>query len=519
MLPATTPSGSPTTYTAPASVPANSTVTLTATSVTDTSKSVSATVMVTAGSVKLVPADLNFGKVRFGPSPPLAATLTDTGNATLTINSITVAGTNPGDYSQTNTCGSSVGAGNSCTISAIFTPNSATGSRTATILINDTSTDSPQQLSLSGFGQGKGETAPMRSALEGQTIAAVPQPTGGSPVGTHVMRFVDFIREDPYLTDGTKRELLVRFWYPAPSETTCIAADYTSPEVWSYFSHLLGLTLPQVSTNSCLDARVADGTHPVVVFSHGFTGTFTDYTFLFEDLASRGYIVASVDHTYEATAVEFPDGRLEKSVFGSHLTNYVRSDAQALTFAVSVRLDDLNLVLNELERLNAEPDSPFRAKLDLSRIALAGHSLGGLTTILGVENEPRFKVGIILDGVLPDHLASPSKTPILSVTAGRERWNEADCRLWSAVQGPRMAVNLKGADHLAPSDALWLAKGAVKSGEMGPDKTIEAIREYVAAFLDVNLRSKPVVPLLTGPSSDFPDAVVATREQSVCRQP
>ena len=95
------------------------------------------------------------------------------------------------------------------------------------------------------------------------------------------MRFVDPSHEDPYLSNGTNRELLVRFWYPAFSETTCNAADYTSPEVWSYFSQLLGVTLPHVSTNSCLDARVADGAHPVVVFSHGFTGTFTDYTFLF----------------------------------------------------------------------------------------------------------------------------------------------------------------------------------------------------------------------------------------------
>jgi dienelactone hydrolase len=514
---ATTASGSPMTYTAPASVPANSTVTLTATSVTDTSKSVTATITITAGSVKLVPADLNFGKVRVGSSPPLAATLTDTGNSTLTINSITVAGTNPGDYYQTNTCGSSVSAGNSCTITAIFT-SKANGPRTAVISISDTSIDSPQQLNLSGSGPVKISVA-MRSALEGQTIAAVPRPTGGSPVGTHVMGFVDSIREDPYLSNGTKRELLVRFWYPAPSDTTCNAADYTSPEVWNHFSQLLGMTLPQVSTNSCLDARISDGAHPVVVFSHGFTGTFTDYTFLFEDLASRGYVVASVDHTYEATAVEFPDGRLVKSVFGSHLTNYVRSDAQALAFAVSVRLDDLKFVLNELERLNAGHDSDFTAKLDLSRIALAGHSLGGLTAILGVENEPRFKAGIVLDGVLPDHPASPTKTPILTLAAGREKWNENDCRLWGALRGPRMAVNLQGADHLTPSDALWLAKGAVKSGEMGPDKTIAAIRDYVAAFLDVNLRGKPMGPLLTGPSSDFPDAAVITQEQSICRQP
>jgi dienelactone hydrolase len=515
--PAATTSGTPTTYTAPASAPANSTVWLAATSVTDTSKSVAATVMVTTGSVKLVPADLNFGKVR-GGAPSMPATLTNTGTSALTINSITMAGTNPGDFSQTNTCGNSVGAGKSCTISATFTASGNTGSVTASILISDTSVDSPQQLNLSGHGV---ETHPeaIRSSLEEEMIAAVPRPSGGSPVGTRVMRFVDSTHEDPYLSNGTNRELLVRFWYPAFSETTCNAADYTSPEVWSHFSQLLGVTLPHVSTNSCLDARVSDGAHPVVVFSHGFTGTFTDYTFLFEDLASRGYVVASVDHTYEATAVEFPDGRLEKSVFGSHLTNYVRSDAQALAFAVSVRLDDLKFVLNELERLNAGPDSYFTVKLDLSRIALAGHSLGGLTAILGVEKEPRFKAGIILDGVLPDHLERPTETPILSVAAGRERWNENDCRLWSALRGPRLAVNLKGAEHLTPSDALWLTKGAVKSGEMGPDKTIAAIRDYVATFLDVNLRGKPMVPLLTGPSPDFPDAAVTTQEQSVCRQP
>ena len=46
---------------------------------------------------------------------------------------------------------------------------------------------------------------------------------------------------------------------------------------------------------------------------------FTDYTFIAEDLASRGYVVAAVDHPCEATAVEFPDGRVVKSAFGSHL--------------------------------------------------------------------------------------------------------------------------------------------------------------------------------------------------------
>jgi predicted dienelactone hydrolase len=67
-------------------------------------------------------------------------------------------------------------------------------------------------------------------------------------------------------------------------------------------SQLAAVPLPEVRTNSCLDAPITEGAHPVILFSHGYTGAFTDYTFIFEDLASPGYVVASVDHTYEAGA-------------------------------------------------------------------------------------------------------------------------------------------------------------------------------------------------------------------------
>lgn len=72
------------------------------------------------------------------------------------------------------------------------------------------------------------------------------------------------------------------------------------------------------------------------------------------------------------------------------------------------------------------------------------------------------------------------------------------------------------AEHLTPSDAVWLAKGAIKAGNMGPDKAIAAIRDYVAAFLDANLLGKPPDRVLTGPSPDYPDAVVTTGNESLC---
>jgi hypothetical protein len=191
--------------------------------------------------------------------------------------------------------------------------------------------------------------------------------------------------------------------------------------------------------------------------------------------------VASVDHTYEATAVEFPDRRLEKGVFGSHLTSHTRSDPQALAYAVSVRLDDLRFVLNEFAALNGGRDGVFAGELDLSRVALAGHSLGGLTTIRGVQQDLRFRAGISLDGVVPDRLALPTTTPVLLLTAGRSRWNENDC-LWSALRGARLALNLNGAEHMALSDAVWLGNGTVASGAMGVEKTVAAVRDASAVI-------------------------------------
>jgi hypothetical protein len=88
--------------------------------------------------------------------------------------------------------------------------------------------------------------------------------------------------------------------------------------------------------------------------------------------------------------------------------------------------------------------------------------------------------------------------------------------LWTSLRGSRFAVNLEGAEHLTTSDAVWLFKGAIKSGSMGPEKAISAVRDYIATFLDANLQGKALEPLLAGPSSDYPDAAVTTQVQSLC---
>jgi hypothetical protein len=106
----------------------------------------------TATVVSLSATSLAFGNQSVGTtSTAQTVTLSNTGNAALSITGLALTGTNASDFAQTNTCGSSVAGGSNCTISVTFTP-AASGSRTASVSITDNASGSPQTVSLSGTG-------------------------------------------------------------------------------------------------------------------------------------------------------------------------------------------------------------------------------------------------------------------------------------------------------------------------------------------------------------------------------
>jgi VCBS repeat protein/centrosomal CEP192-like protein/HYDIN/CFA65/VesB family protein len=103
--------------------------------------------------VKISANTLSFGNQTVGTtSATKSVTFTNTGNETLTITNIAITGADAGDFSQTTTCGTSVPAGSSCMIAAIFTPE-AKGTRSAAISVADNASGSPQKVTLTGTGK------------------------------------------------------------------------------------------------------------------------------------------------------------------------------------------------------------------------------------------------------------------------------------------------------------------------------------------------------------------------------
>ena len=137
------------TFTPTAKGPASGTL-----SVTDNAKGSRQTVALsgTGTEVKLEPKGVNFGDQKVGTkSAQIGIELTNVGTTSLSINGIAIKGTDPGDFSQGNNCGSSVPAGGHCTIKVQFVPQ-AKGSRSATLTVTDDGGGSPQAVALTGTG-------------------------------------------------------------------------------------------------------------------------------------------------------------------------------------------------------------------------------------------------------------------------------------------------------------------------------------------------------------------------------
>jgi len=176
---------------------------------------------------------------------------------------------------------------------------------------------------------------------------------GTNPVGVTTVELTNPDQIDVLATDGTEilrsdRTLTVEIWYPAAE----------APDARGTYSTILrdGVTQITLSGRAGRDAPpMTDARYPLIVLSHGYPGNRFLMSPLAENLASKGYVVASIDHKDSTYS--------DQAAFGSTLLN---------------RPLDQRFVIDAI----AQMDGPLGTIADTSRVAVVGYSMGGYGAVV-----------------------------------------------------------------------------------------------------------------------------------------
>jgi len=308
-------------------------------------------------------------------------------------------------------------------------------------------------------------------------------------------------------------------WYPARGVRQYPPARWTPPAVTRALLTSAGFpadaaVTPLTAGHEGAPVRRTGGRLPVVVFSHGAHDHRADTTIVVQELASHGYVVVTVDHTYDAFS-EFPDGRVIVPLMDP---KYALEPADFAT--------DIRFVLDRIEDLDAgrNPDAEhrplpagLRGALDLHRIGMFGWSKGGTATALVMSEDQRVRAGLSLDGPMQPTITIDLNRPFMMMTAQFTRAAQPSvAEFWSHLRGWRLNIQADGAVHRSYGDYQLLISQLAKAvgmrdeelrawiGTLNPGRAVRIQQAYPLAFFDLHLRHRPG-RLLDGPSSAFPE--------------
>lgn len=303
--------------------------------------------------------------------------------------------------------------------------------------------------------------------------------TGRYQVSTAISTYVDTSRVETYANTGEYRKLNVGFWYPA----------------------------------------AGDGRYPLVVFSHGGISHMGSNESLYHELASHGYVVASIDHTYHAISVAGADGQttwidrgyLRELMVENAKTNRNQSYEYYQKW-MKIRMDDINFVIDSIrtEAHKDKPDSLYRF-VDAAVVGVMGHSLGG-SAALGV-GRVRDDVGAVIalespflydvEGVKNGEFVFAGEAypaPVLNVYSDTS-WSSLGTlpqyaqnhALLSDNQADAFNVHISGVGHFSLTDLALSSPALTRFLNRSPSMTdaedcLRTINKVCLAFFDSYLK-------------------------------
>jgi dienelactone hydrolase len=363
----------------------------------------------------------------------------------------------------------------------------------------------------------------------------LPTPTGPFAVGRTTCAWSDAAHTDPLAPQpGSKRELFAWIWYPAAPQQPSQTVDDYLPAPWRaalerqsglLLTQFLTRDLSRVHTHSIRDADLSSEhrSYPVILMRAGLAALTTDYTSLAEDLASHGYVVAGFDAPYRSFVVVFPDGRVIARAPQNNADRVSGSEQEHLANKlVQAWSADMSFALDQLERLNtSDPSGRFLGRLDMDRVGVFGHSLGGAEALQFCHDDPRCKAGIDVDGAPLGRVIGEGVTQPFMFLLGEhqsepdEETRQVNANIHSIYDRlpthQRALIMIRGASHYMFSDNAAMLKSPLAMRVM---RNLDIVRldgrrqvavtaHYISTFFDVYLQGAPAASLQSQP--EYPE--------------
>ncbi|HUZ04246.1 MAG TPA: hypothetical protein VMU62_02725 [Acidobacteriaceae bacterium] len=284
------------------------------------------------------------------------------------------------------------------------------------------------------------------------------------------------------------REVFAWVWYPSSTQKSVKPADYF-PRSWRnamnrqrgwFLTKFMWTDLSHVHAHSTVapDISEAQRQYPVILMRAGLAVETAEYTSLAEDLASHGYVVVGFDAPYRSSVVVFPDGRVIARTPQNNADLFSGSQQTKLAIRLTQAWSaDTSFALDRLEDLNAtDPTGRFKGRLDLTKVGVFGHSLGGATALQFCHDDVRCKLGVDVDGApLGSSIADGVRQPFLFLLSDHSREPKADT---GPVEGDIRSIY----DRLPEDRRLWIVlRGSEHFGFMD----LTPLPLHVAHFLNI----------------------------------